>query len=58
MKITLTERFQAGVKTLAAVERAALMDAILGLPRAFAAPRPYRCVLFRSGQRYVVLRGR
>lgn len=53
MKITLTERFQAGVKTLAAVERAAVMDAILGLPRAFAAPHEHSGIglrkLHRSG---------
>ncbi|MBI2895341.1 MAG: hypothetical protein HYY06_17430 [Deltaproteobacteria bacterium] len=53
MKITLTARFQGEVRRLGQPERLAALDAILGLPRAFASPHSHSGIglrkLHRSG---------
>jgi mRNA-degrading endonuclease YafQ of YafQ-DinJ toxin-antitoxin module len=38
MRIALTERFQSDVRALAPDQRAAVLEAILALPRAFGTP--------------------
>lgn len=53
MKITLTARFQEGVRQLGPTERLGVLDAVLGLPRAFASPHAHSGLglrkLHRSG---------
>ena len=53
MRITLTERFQADVRRLSPVDRAAVLDALLALPRVLVDPHSHSGVglrkLHRSG---------